>query len=918
MSNPGSKGLGYLPGLDGIRAFALMPVMLFHSGFAWVPGAMFGLSTFFTMSGYLITSLLIEEHKGTGGIGLGDFWRRRFRRLLPGSLLAMLLAIAFGVFAADATQRAELGGDIAASLAYVANWWFIATGQTYAALFEAPSPLLHIWSLAVEEQFYLVLPLVAFAFLRRRSSGSGTDGAPLGNLLWKFGIAIGIAFVATTALPFIFTISDNFFYYATPTRLPEMLSGVLLAIVMAPGTRRHALTTARAVPWATVGGVVSVLIMLWLWGNVGLDTPWVYKGGFAAFSLVSIVLILSVHNNRSPVTRALTVPPMLHLGRISYGVYLFHWPIFLWITPANTGLDGWPLFIVRMAVTVGLAELSFRFIESPIRRTGRLEIAGALRPLGRFAPVAIAALVIGGFLTSATAPPPALNLTRSEEQLGSFTEEFATPPPTALRVDASDVEAIEAQLPVDPPPLRVAVFGDSAALTTTYGIGRWASEDPTAEFALGSAMVGCGVNLDGERYYTENRILPITDWCRAWPTYWTERTRASVPNTGLVQVGPWELLPRRFTPDGPLFSAGDPEWEEATLRELLEAVDLLNAQGTFAVFATSPPPNDNLVSAPDAAGRANLGDLSNLSPDRFAIFNELLQRLPELRPGRVAIVDLAGWTAAQGERDLLLRPDGVHSGDEGTILVADEFLGPELQRSWDEAWRTGDARRLTAEAIARRAASPAPRLWQPGEPYRVLVWSDARAPDVVAAIEAAATRVLPPGTALDVEVVAPDGCGVARSRLQRTDAGDIEVPTDCNERTAINAALDAGQPFDLVLVAPGTWEHGEFSPYPNNEYWVAPDTAYGSLWFIAEMASAVDLVATDGALVGLVNLPATPPTVSPSAAADERTYEINVTLGYVSGAPDRAGWLRLADLRDVADPVVVIGDLIRQTLAPLP
>ncbi len=912
VSNPGSKGLGYLPGLDGIRAFALIPVMLFHSGFAWVPGAMFGLSTFFTMSGYLITSLLIEEHKGTGGIGLGDFWKRRFRRLLPGSLLAMLLAIAFGIFAADAVQRAELGGDITASLAYVANWWFIATGQTYAALFEAPSPLLHIWSLAVEEQFYLLLPLVVFAFLRRR-----TQQLPLSKLLWRLGIVVGIGFVATTALPYIFTISDNFFYYATPTRLPEMLAGVLLALIMAVGTRRQALTTDRAVPWATVGGVVSVAIMLWLWGNVGLDTPWVYKGGFAAFSLVSIVLILSVHNRKSPVTKLLTIPPMLHLGRISYGVYLFHWPIFLWITPANTGLNDWPLFIVRMAVTIGLAELSYRFIESPIRRTGRLEIAGALRPVGRFAPVAIVLLIFGGILTSATAPPPALDLARSESELMEFSEEFATPPPglpSSVPVDAKEVEAIAAALPVDPPPLRIAVYGDSAALTTTYGIGRWATDDPSAEFAVGSSMVGCGVNRVGDRYYTAKRIEPITDWCKEWPTYWTERTRASLPNTGLIQVGPWELLPRQLTPDGPLVSPGDPAWEEATLAELLEAADLLNAQGTLAVFATAPPPNANLANAP-AAGRENLGDLSNLSPDRFDIFNQLLKSLPERRPGRVAVVDLAQWHANQGERDLFLRPDGVHAGDEGTIVVAQEFLGPELTRVWQQAWTTGDARLMTAEAIARRAAVAAPRSWNPGEPYRVLVWSDARAAEIETAVRAAATSALPPGTTIEVEVVAPQDCGVSRSRLRRTSGGDLEVPTSCNERTAVSAALE-GVPPHLVLVAPGVWEQGEFSPYPTNVFWVSPETPYGELWFIGEMGSAVDLAGSSGALVGLVNLPDPAPGTADADVLTQRVAKIDSTLGYVAGAPDRAPWLRLVDLRKGGDPVAAIRALVVESLTP--
>lgn len=216
--------LQYLPALDGLRAVAVVLVLLFHQGFAWMRGGFLGVSVFFTLSGYLITSLLLHERASTGGVALGAFWRRRFRRLLPASLVAVAIAIAYGLFAADATQRADLGGDVVASLAYVANWWFLATDQTYGALFSGPSPLLHFWSLAIEEQFYLVLPVVVWATFGRRSG----DGAR--NLKVFAGI-VAVTLVATVSLPFVTGASDDWLYFATPARLPEMLTGDRKSVV---------------------------------------------------------------------------------------------------------------------------------------------------------------------------------------------------------------------------------------------------------------------------------------------------------------------------------------------------------------------------------------------------------------------------------------------------------------------------------------------------------------------------------------------------------------------------------------------------------------------------------------------------------------------------------------------------------------
>lgn len=905
-----TSGLGYLPGLDGIRAFALMPVLLFHAGFAWVPGAMFGLSTFFTMSGYLITSLLIEEHKGTGGIGLKEFWRRRFRRLLPASLVAMVLAIAFGLFAADATQRAELGGDIAASLAYVANWWFIGTGQSYTDLFGAPSPLLHIWSLAVEEQFYLVLPLVAWAFLRRR----GGD-VPLNRRLVGFGWVIGVALVFTTALPFLFTISDDFFYYATPTRLPEMLTGVLLAMVFAPGARRRKLSDPALAPLATVAGAGAVAVMVWLWATVSLETAWVYRGGFAAFSLVSVVLILAMHNGRSPLTKVMTVPPMLHLGRISYGVYLFHWPIFLWITPQRTGLDGWPLFGVRMAVVLALAEASFRLVETPIRRTGRLKVAGAWRPLGRFAPVAIAALVFGGVLTSATAPEPALDLARSQSEQVDFNEEVATAPTAPVvdtdNVDTSDVDVIEALLPIEPPPVRISVFGDSTAMMSTVGIGIWASGQTNASYGPGATMIGCGIQRTGDKFFSAQRIEPLNEWCGRWPVYWEQRVRASQPNTAFVQVGPWDLINRRQSASDPFIGPGDPGWEEWVLDDMLTAVDMFTDNGVFVVWATAPRANAALFQPQTVGADRFFGDVENLADDRFAIYNNLVASLPELRPGAVEVLDLAGWHDAVGDRDFQLRPDGIHVTDDASIDIAAELIGPELARMFDASWADGFARRLAAQTIASWAEVPPLQDWDPSGPLRVVVWSHDRADAVADALTAVAGDGSNP--AIDVVVVSQTGCGVTESALRRTPAGIEDNDPACGGRDAVRAAIASHQPH-LVFVAPGEFELSDQMPFSTGTLWLYPGEPFSELWLIDELGLMIDEIRAAGAQVGLVSLDPGAAVGLPYADGARRVDVVNNVLRRISESPGRLGWLTLVDVRGGQPLDTAVADVVERTV----
>ena len=169
-----AASLGYQPALDGLRGVAVATVLLYHAGVPWMIGGYLGVSTFFTLSGFLITSLLLAEHAATGRIRLAAFWERRFRRIMPAALAALCVVMAFGAFAADGYQREHLRGDTLATLGYVVNWWFIVTRRAYADIFGSPSPVQHFWSLAIEEQFYLAFPLLTALVLRSTGGSRGT------------------------------------------------------------------------------------------------------------------------------------------------------------------------------------------------------------------------------------------------------------------------------------------------------------------------------------------------------------------------------------------------------------------------------------------------------------------------------------------------------------------------------------------------------------------------------------------------------------------------------------------------------------------------------------------------------------------------------------------------------------------------
>ncbi len=332
------------PALDGIRALAVGAVLLFHGGFTWAAGGFLGVSTFFTLSGFLITRLLLDEHRASGRIDLRAFWGRRARRLLPAAIVCLLLVAALEAAGTIATSAGDRG-DWWSALLYGANWRFVFAGHSYADLFASPSPVQHFWSLAIEEQFYLLYPLVLLAGFTWFHTRRGRSPSP-----WPFVTAFAVL-AALVVVVGRATGNTDVLYYGSPFRFAEIAAGAALAAVLARRGER------RLPRGAAIAGIAGLAVSVWAFGALTQSTGLLYEGGLPLFALASVALIVGALA-RGPVRQLLSIRPLAAIGAISYGIYLFHWPVFLALTSQRVGRDGAALFALRLAVTIGLAVVS--------------------------------------------------------------------------------------------------------------------------------------------------------------------------------------------------------------------------------------------------------------------------------------------------------------------------------------------------------------------------------------------------------------------------------------------------------------------------------------------------------------------------------------------------------------------------------
>jgi peptidoglycan/LPS O-acetylase OafA/YrhL len=363
------------PALDGLRGVAVAAVLLYHGGH--LRGGFLGVDLFFVLSGYLITSLLLVEARGTGRIALGQFWLRRARRLLP-ALLVLVVAVAlYGRFVANSLQWTAIRNDGLATLAYVANWHAIWRGMPYGADVLGSSPFEHTWSLAIEEQFYLVWPLLVGGLLLLRPAAKVVLWASAAIATLSALLLIGLTFTSA---------SYNSLYLGTHTRIASIAFGAVVASWQE--VRRDRPMSAKAKSRLDVVAVAAVLLLAVAWATFDLSDTLLYRGGLTVCGLAVAVIICAVTERRSGLLNdALSVVPFRGLGYISYGLYLWHWPIFLWLSESRTGLGGWTLFAVRVVVSLGVAVASYELIEQPIRHGGW--------PARRVVPMASVGAVVG-------------------------------------------------------------------------------------------------------------------------------------------------------------------------------------------------------------------------------------------------------------------------------------------------------------------------------------------------------------------------------------------------------------------------------------------------------------------------------------------------------------------------------------------
>ncbi|MGE3689483.1 MAG: acyltransferase family protein [Acidimicrobiia bacterium] len=364
----------YLPGLDGLRALAVIAVMLYHAGVSWMPGGFLGVEVFFVISGYLITLLLIGEQERRGRISLRGFWGRRARRLLP-ALVALLVAVATlsAVLPYLRESLAKLRDALFWGLFYGSNWFQINENLSYFDNQGRPQLLRHLWSLAVEEQFYIVWPLVMIVVLRI-----------FRERLPKVGLAFVVAALASTVWMMVLydPLDPNRVYLGTDTRASGLFLGAALATVWRPYAIMRSPLRAKGRVLDAVGlaGIALLVLTHWKFHDVvivdgevrGYDL--LYRGGFLVVGLATTMVIASATHLRSFFgQKLLGLRPLVWLGTRSYGLYLWHWPVFQLLRPGAVDDGGdvdWPRWLVmavRFAVTFALTEVSFRMIERPFR-----------------------------------------------------------------------------------------------------------------------------------------------------------------------------------------------------------------------------------------------------------------------------------------------------------------------------------------------------------------------------------------------------------------------------------------------------------------------------------------------------------------------------------------------------------------------
>ena len=647
LAEPSSSRFGHIAALDGIRGLAVAIVVIYHFAPTVLPAGFIGVDVFFVLSGFLITSLALGEHRSSSKVSSSGFYMRRARRLLPAALVTVVVTIALAAVIQPESLRGANRGQGIASLLYVANWWMIDQRNSYQAAFGTESPLSHFWSLAVEEQFYVVFPLLLLAVIYFVAKRSGkTDSVAR----WLLGVSVIGALASATlmAVKYNEDVDPSRLYLGTDTRVHAIFVGVGGACIWwLWSTHLRERTSLRVL---TIVAVLSAIFLGLVSVESDFRSPWLYRYGFLTISIAALALVLAAAAKSSLITKAFGFRAICVLGLVSYSVYLWHWPIRVFVNKSNTPFDGVSLFCVRVVLTAIAATLSYEFIEKPFRRARNARKVALVSILG----MAVALCAVWVISRPVAAPAT----------------EFSTSGAPA------DVAA--------PGAIRVLWLGDSVAwvlggghLDFPHPIGYDSPFDSNKVLIWNKADYGCPLIRYPQRSF--NVVKQNTGWCVERETQWAPLINEFKPDAVAWSSTLFDTYDIKV--DGRWVTFGSPEWTAIYNENLESARQIATASGAKFMLVSQPDP----LADPSQSGD---GQESLLPANiwRFGFVRDLQRKFAEAHPTDTVFVDLQPIVCPNDSCKGVIvdpkgtRPDGVHFTKEAVLAIA-----PQVQAAIEKA-----------------------------------------------------------------------------------------------------------------------------------------------------------------------------------------------------------------------------------------
>ena len=678
-----------------------------------VPGGILSLDLFFVLSSYLIVSIALREWDADGRIDLVAYAGRRVRRLFPALCMALGFLSIYLAVVGDPDLIDRWTGAIISALAYSANWHEIVAGVSYFEQFLTPSPLKHVWSFSIEEQFYLFAPLFLIAGLR----WGGRRGREILLVLSVLG-ALGSAWWMSRV--HVVGQDPSRAYYGTDTRAQALFVGIAMALAVHlyghPSTDRGKKLLALIAYPATAFHLWAVLA-------VSERDAWMFEnGGFLLIAVASGAALLGLSQEApwSPLYRFFGWLPVRYVGRISYGLYLYHWPIYLLVDSERAGslfgverVTGWSLLALHLSLTLVVSVLSFHFIEQPFVKRRWPFTRTQLRPfVAAFAGAAAVVVILSGLLVAHTRRPPEIRQILVPSAAATSTDqapatqapatpiaeideaqlpgESATPEPddrdssdgdanTGVPIEQTASESDEA-LPseeIDSGPLRILTVGDSVMAQIGDALVDWTLENPDAGvIVFDEAHIGCGTVRFGLKRVPDGQEGPVGDLCSSWAVpvdpelvskeevvSWITVVEVFAPDIVITHVSPWDITDRLIAgvAGDEWTNIGEPAFDAYAASEYGAAIELLTSTGAELYFLQGADHNRPIT--------------PQNTPERVALLNQLVAAVAEDSDASVTMVDFPGWIGEVGsDRELSLRDDGLYLSDEGLTEVVGWLL----------------------------------------------------------------------------------------------------------------------------------------------------------------------------------------------------------------------------------------------------